>query len=275
MSWWTNSVHAGEPRAAVGLTRLRDLLRSIFLDAGLRDGPGSGRFPLAKAAGVAAFVLFLTILRKPASVVIPPLWADDGPAFFQQALESGFATLLIAHGGYYHTVIRLVALLGTLLPEPLLAGPFGGSGIPAFLLGVLAIALLAFVAWRLRTARKGKALYLSAAGMSVVASALYVARGVPETLYSVWSQDRFFFVPLVILMWSLIQTLDTKGRGRYVSVALLLIAAVRTVGQPSLSIFEMKDLHWAEASRCIGGPAPCTILINPPGWYVRYEPRKP
>ncbi len=31
----------------------RDLLRRIFLDQGLRDGPGGGRFPLAKAAGVA------------------------------------------------------------------------------------------------------------------------------------------------------------------------------------------------------------------------------
>ena len=420
-------------RAAVGQTGPRDLLRSIFLDEGLRGGSEPGPFPLTKAAGVAAFVLFLTILRKPAPVVIPQFWADDGPAFFQQALESGFGTFLIAHGGYYHTFIRLVALLGTLLPvafvphlyllvaisvqlfvtgylfsprvpvryptlmalciglvphggevyftlanvnfffglllalflisdppvsrrqyaadvlliavaglsgsfsliylplflwraarenarplkvralligvaaalqftqvlgvrlgaealrfgpadvlnilglrllDPLLAGPLGGSGLPSILLGICAVALLAFVTGILRIERKHKALYLLAAGMSVVASALYVARGVPETLYSVWSQDRFFFVPLVILMWCLVQSLDTKAWMRYVSAALLLIAAVRTVGQPSLTIFEMKDLHWAEASSCIGGPVPCTIPINPPGWYVRYEPRK-
>lgn len=424
---------------------LRERLRALLLDkpapVGGDNSPSQRRrFPVAKAAGAAFLVLVLTALRKPVPLVVPQFWADDGPAFFVQALEFGPRTFLIAHGGYYHTFIRLVALGGRLLPvalaphwyllvsiavllfvagylfsprlplryptlmalclglvphggevyftlanvnflfglllalllvsdppasrrqqafdllviavaafsgpfslilfplyvfraarerqaglawraalvgaaaitqftqvlngrvagkplrldaadvlailgrrllAPLLWGPFGAPEKDTLLglaLGVGAIALLAFLVWGLlpKAGRKPaqKSLYLLAAGLLVVVAALDVARDAPQTLYSVWSQDRFFFVPLVILMWCLVQLVGSSGAGwaRYAAAALLCFSAARTIGQPCLPIFEMKDLHWAEQSRCIGGPVPCVIPINPPGWTVRYEP---
>lgn len=425
-------------RAAAAESKPTDLLgrlRAFFLDA----APSGDVFPFAKAAGVALLVLFLTILRKPVPVIIPQFWADDGPAFFQQALESGARTFLIAHGGYYHTSIRLIALVGSLMPvalvphlyllaaitvlvfvagyvfsprislkyptllalclglvphggevyftlanvnfyfglvlalllvsdppvtrrqqigdlvlialvavsgpfslilaplfviralrertpalilraaligigaaiqltqvianriegkdfrlrsvdvltilgrrllAPLLWGPFGAPEKSAVwlgpLLGVGALALVALLAWGFGRRREDKPLYLLGAILLVVGAALSVARGAPETLFSVWSQDRFFFVPLVLLLWCLVQTLNQKSRMRLLPAAgLLAFTALHTMGQPCLGIFEMKDMHWAEQSRCIGGPSPCVIAINPPGWFVRYAGTAP
>jgi hypothetical protein len=64
-------------------------------------------------------VFVLTAARRPSVLLLPQFWADDGPAFFQQALEFGPRALLVPHGGYYHTAIRLVALLGSALPVSL------------------------------------------------------------------------------------------------------------------------------------------------------------
>lgn len=421
------------PASATGLAGLRNTLRFLFLDEPPDNRSREVRYPVGKALAIAVVVFVLTLARKPYAVLVPQFWADDGTAFFQQAMDWGAGSFVVAHGGYYHTLIRLVAfsalwaplplaphvyllaavitlllvsfalfsprlplkyptlmalclglvphggevyftlcnihfylalllalvlvsdppaskrqhgfdlvllalvgltgpfslilfplfvarawrervgalkaralvvgvaaapqlaqvlgdrvgsaasqmnlphvleILGRRLLAPLLMGPLGGVDAPGLMLGTFTIAGLGFVAWALWAALRRKALYLLVAGMLVVASALYVSRGVPESLYNPYSQDRFFFVPLVLLMWCLVQALGIAGWARWLPAVLLALTAIRTIAQPSYPIFEMYNLRWAQSSRCIGGPVPCRIAINPPGWYVDYQPQK-
>jgi hypothetical protein len=103
---------------------------------------------------------------------------------------------------------------------------------------------------------------------------IYAARGVPQTLYSTWSQDRLFFVPLVIVMWCLIQLLDTKGWIRYASGG-----AASADGRPYRGAAEPSDLPDEEPA--MGGaepvhrrPPPLHDPDHPEGWTMRYEPRR-
>ncbi len=423
-----------DPATAASPARPQASLRSIFLDEPPGGGARDGQFPIRKAAGIAALVLLLTFARRPDLVFVPQFWADDGTAFYQQAMDKGFGSFFVAHGGYYHTVIRIAALIGAVVPvrfaphwyfavsvavllfvscvlfsprlpikyptlmalclglvphggevylvlcnihfyfalllvlilisdppeskrqyafdtallvllgltgpfsliffplfawravrekapalkvralligvtaaiqltqvlgaraaadasrlnpenvleilgrrllAPLVMGPFVELSAPGFTLGIFAVVLLAFLALALWVSPNRKPLYFFAAALSVIASALFVSRAIPESLYNLFSQDRFFFPPLVLTMWCLVQALDSKKWAVWPSAVLLLVAGARTVGQPQYHIFAMQNLRWAESSRCIGGPTPCTVPINPLGrWFVVYEPEK-
>lgn len=62
-------------------------------------------------------VAALLLLRKPASLLHPQFWAEDGTLFFQEAFNHGFlSTVLQPASGYLHTFPRLVAGFSLLLP---------------------------------------------------------------------------------------------------------------------------------------------------------------
>nr|CAA9215272.1 hypothetical protein AVDCRST_MAG63-373 [uncultured Armatimonadetes bacterium] len=168
---------------------------------------------------------------------------------------------------------EMLEILGTRLLTPLLTGPTGFLPTYRWLLGIYMVALLALLVQTFRRGRNHQALYLLAAGVSVVAATLYVFRGAPEDLLYIAAGDRFFFIPLVSVLWCLVQALETKDWVRPFAAVLISLCAVRTVGQPSSGFVVLEDLDWAEASRCIDGPAPCKVPINPRGWYIPYRPR--
>jgi hypothetical protein len=182
--------------------------------------------------------------------------------------------------------VNVLEIVGRRLFAPLVLGPFVGMEVPGLPFGLAVLALLAFLLWALpgvprrsppvtQGASNGgnKALYLVAGAALITAAALYISRAVPESLYNLYSQDRFFYPPLVLILWSLVQALGARtGAVRAPAALLLAITAARTFGQPSYPIFVTQNMGWERASRCIGGPEPCRIAINPPGWFVDYRP---
>lgn len=64
---------------------------------------------------IAAATLLLS-WRRPDALTNPQLWAEDASRLFTNAHLSGFASLFMPFAGYYHTVARLVALVGNGLP---------------------------------------------------------------------------------------------------------------------------------------------------------------
>lgn len=56
------------------------------------------------------FLILVLRLRK--RFIFPHLWAEDGTPFLSEALSQGFDSLLNPYGGYFHSVSRLIAILG-------------------------------------------------------------------------------------------------------------------------------------------------------------------
>lgn len=70
-----------------------------------------------RAALVGITVAALVLLRLVAGgFSFDQVWAEDGPIFLRDAVEHGAYSLGYLYGGYLHTVPRLLALVGSLLP---------------------------------------------------------------------------------------------------------------------------------------------------------------
>jgi hypothetical protein len=87
---------------------------------------------------------FMWCYRRPDALTYPQFWAEDGMIFFADAYHHGFSSLWRDHGGYYHLVPRVAALLGLSL-IPLVFQPLFYNLICLF--GILAI--IAYLWFRL------------------------------------------------------------------------------------------------------------------------------
>lgn len=59
------------------------------------------------------FTVLILFLHSPNVFLHKSLWAEDGNIFFNQAEIYGIRSLFISYSGYYHTTIRLIALLAS------------------------------------------------------------------------------------------------------------------------------------------------------------------
>lgn len=110
--------------------------------------------------------------------------------------------------------------------------------------------------------------FLSATFLTLAAVA-YTYRGHPSFVAYPLNY-RYFYIPFVCTAWVLIIMLGQAGLWRLLAGLFLLLIFVS-----SLSLFRatpLKDLQWSERSRCIGGPEPCSIPINPEPWRIYYRP---
>lgn len=73
---------------------------------------------------------------------------------------------------------------------------------------------------------------------------------------------RYYFVPQICIGWAFL-IMAARSNGKWTA---LPVAGSLAMAAASLAHFTCKpldDLHWAEASRAIGGPKPCVIFVNP------------
>ena len=61
-------------------------------------------------------VATLLFIKRPDTFLNPQFWAEDAVIFFKQAFEQGAWAFTNTYNGYYHTLPRLVALVGGCVP---------------------------------------------------------------------------------------------------------------------------------------------------------------
>lgn len=140
---------------------IRDLLQTEAAAAIARAQTETGLavpgWPQREGAPAIAFVVALLIMiaRRPDIITSAMLWAEDGPVYFAQGFNEGWAaTLLRPYGGYLQLFPRLVFDLLTLLPLGVvaIAGVWAAlivrAAIPAFLFS----SRFSFVDWRAKVA---------------------------------------------------------------------------------------------------------------------------
>lgn len=108
-------------RLRIGIqNRLAIVADDLFGDIS-KPEPG-GFAPILIYLALAAFLSFLTVLRKTDILFNPQFFAEDGPIFFYQNLKMGFwQALLTLYNGFPYLLHRLVAAVAT---------PFGIANAP-------------------------------------------------------------------------------------------------------------------------------------------------
>lgn len=141
-----------------------------------RGAPRAAGWPgAALTLGAFAAAAVVVVLRDPAAVLHPQLWAEDGMFWFANAYDHGpVAPLLHAHTGYLQTFPRLVADLGLLVPLPALPLLFAivAIAVQSAPVGLLASARCEDVVGRRPVRLAVAALYLAVPNSWEVASNL-------------------------------------------------------------------------------------------------------
>jgi len=66
-----------------------------------------GRVMRLGVVGVALSILFL---RMPTNFILPQFWGEDGPVFYQQAVDHGWHSIFLPAAGYFTLLQRLIAV---------------------------------------------------------------------------------------------------------------------------------------------------------------------
>lgn len=109
------------------------------------------------ASGVAAMVVTVAVgigllmLRNPAAVAHPQLWAEDGPVFYLTAAREGWGAFFIQYGGYFHLIPRVLGALAWWL-DPAWTPHVFVFGSLAVTAGVMAMVFSPRLSWTGRPA---------------------------------------------------------------------------------------------------------------------------
>ena len=85
--------------------------------------------------------------------------------------------------------------------------------------------------------------------------------------------DRYFFVPHVLMMWSLvIFVAGLTDWKRFIPAAALVIAVIGNLND--FVSTPMIDFHWANFVQPLRERKEVHIPINPPGWSIDIVPKR-
>lgn len=85
---------------------------------------------------------------------------------------------------------------------------------------------------------------------------------------------RYFYLPYVMIVWSLIICLDQKKIWKSILVKLLLIVILISSLASEFHSNPFIDYDWQSYSKLIGKEQNLTIPINPKGWFINISPNK-
>jgi hypothetical protein len=107
--------------------------------------------------------------------------------------------------------------------------------------------------------------------LAVVAATMYAFRGCPAILGSNMAGGaRYFYIPLVCLVWAIILSLSGTRVWLNPAAPLLLFVCYASVSLGPCA--PQPDYGWKRACRGLRGPSPVTVRI-PPFWDINYVPR--
>jgi hypothetical protein len=236
---WAHDLGAA---AVIGLTGpFCIVLFPVFaVRAGLRRSPASAA--LAAIVGFCALIQGLTLVAQPS--------ASGGAPGYHVQLSLVLPAIGRRVGGSL--------FLGTLLsPDTDLY-----LGTAAGILTLAGVAFLCARPGRIREAR----LLLGLAFFAVLAGALFRTRYYLDLYFAPRVQERYVYIPQLILIWLLLATAGWGGRAARVSRLLCFWALV--VNLPRLREPAYADLHWDRYEEGIREGRKVVVPTNPPGWYM-------
>lgn len=191
----------------------------------------------------------------PVEGVFAPLYRDR-----MEKIEGAFNPHDLNWLGFWGNCLSGILLLGRPLTDQFANSPF---------MAALTVVLLAWLAAYVLLQPSHLGLGLLYALAVSLASVAYLYRANPG-FATVSPGFRYSYVPFVCITWILVLMTERSKRMGPVPWALLAVILLS-----SLTYFQappLPDLQWAKRSRCIDGPEPCIIPINPSPWAIYYLP---
>jgi hypothetical protein len=223
-----------------------------------------------------AVPIFLVALQGPIALLLAPLFAarwwcrrDNGAVLLALAIGAAIQGLVILGiprhpSGEYSELAMAITWRGVVVPTL-------GFTLPSLGPPPLAISLLALpIAALLLVAVRG----LGGWGIGLVYLwAVFLAAGTilsPYDSHAIWTAisltERHFYLVGVAVAAAVILGAQLRAPAALALLPLLLAAMAFDFRLPALG------QTWAENSRCIGGPEPCTVMTTD-GWQVDWVPR--
>jgi hypothetical protein len=228
--------------AAIGLTGPFSLvLFPVFaIRAALRRSPASA--VLAAVVGICALIQGLTLMTQP-------------PA-------SGGAP------GLHVPLSMVLPAIGRRIGGSLLLGAFLSPSTDLYMgtaAGIATLAGLVFLAARPGRIREARIL-LGLAFLAVLAGVLFRTRFYLDLYFVPRVQERYVYIPQLILIWLLLATAGWGGRAA--RVCRLLCFWALAVNLPRLREPAYANLHWDKYEAAIREGKRVVVPTNPPGWYM-------
>lgn len=105
-------------------------------------------------------------------------------------------------------------------------------------------------------------------GFTITASTLYKFKGIPDFLaYTIDGGDRYFYIPYLMIIWSLAVYLVSKNVLKRQIATVLIILILISSAQYFRSL-KYVDFHWKQYSEKIEKGIYIVVPINPSGWYL-------
>ena len=102
---------------------------------------------------------------------------------------------------------------------------------------------------------------------------MYGFRNNPDMIDPI-STDRYFYIPSVVIFWTLFYFIESKKYLQYVGLFCFAIILVMKNSIIPVKIF--REMHWEKYVDKFEGKEPFEIPINPPdkGWIIKVVPKK-
>jgi len=184
-----------------------------------------------------------------------------------------------AEGASLMTWSILVRLLGHRFLGTLFLGETLSATLPLWVLfGFIALSMIAtgWFLWKGKGVWGGKGriyvLVFLLAGLFILGTTLFKFRSSPEVLLLFANGDRYYYLPRLLVVWSILIGMSAGGLGRRVAMGLVLLSVLAAASSQFQSrAFE--NYNWKEYAKQIERGKSLLIPINPQGWYVAWTAR--
>jgi len=223
-------------------------------------------------------------LTGPHALVLLPLFALRAALRRSRASLATLGVLLVVgaiqawaliggtrlHGEFVASDPDWLAAIGLHIVGMMLPGETWVRALPSPLLAGASVLVVCFVLVASLRARNPRPALLTAAALLVLAAVCFVYRDAPRFLI-VTAGDQYSYLPLLFLIWALLDLAVGRGSAARVSQGLLCVCLVATL--TDFRREPLPDRHWSRLAAHIGGGIDCNIPIHPGRnlWYVQYR----
>jgi hypothetical protein len=175
------------------------------------------------------------------------------------------------HQEWMKRIDAYVGVIGCKLFGSLFAGEYGIEIWDPYAATIGFVFFVAFLVWAAPDTKSRRVvLILLAVLLAVTAAAIHKFRAMPGVLGPIYQGQRYFYIPHIMLIWSLIICLDNPRRWVRLLIGVLLGAVLVSSLVSGFRSPAPPDKRWDICSKMIG-KYPIEIRINPGGWRIHLD----
>ncbi|RKZ53139.1 MAG: hypothetical protein DRR16_00060 [Candidatus Parabeggiatoa sp. nov. 3] len=270
----------------MSLTNVQWILAIVLILFIIQDKPNTTRQLLLDTATIIAIgltgpfiVLFLPLFLFRIIYICRSYYSLHllSVAFLLSLIQGYFiwqASKPVSSGELAHSLEALEQVLAMRFSGTLFFGDYISLALNSHLLAgmtiILFAGLLTFAILETRQKRLPIFVFLLG-GCIITLACFYKFRYNLHVLVPFNNGYRYFYIPHLLIVWSLIVCFDSKGISKFISALLLLMVSVSLSSFSHFQVAPLTDYHWEKYSKQIEREKDIKIPINPDGWFLKIK----